>query len=47
MADRTYLLKIVADVADANKKLSTMDENLGGLKNQAKGYATRLVESSQ
>jgi phage-related protein len=42
MADRTFLLKIIADIADAQKKLSNMDENLGGLKKQAGNYAKAI-----
>jgi phage-related protein len=42
MADRTFLLKVIADIADAKKKLESLDENVSGLKKQASNYASAI-----
>jgi phage-related protein len=39
MADRTYLLKIIADIADFKKKLGEADDQIQGFKKQASNYA--------
>ena len=42
MADRTFLLKVIADITGAQKGLGTLESDIGGTKDKVAGYAKAI-----